>query len=563
MSSRAHRFRNDVLGAALVVAAAAAFFCIGITWGLPSAERNRLYFRSEQSLQEHIKAVSAYPVEQDAQSYAASRGDPSRPARSIYNAIRSYHPDEYFVLRILANVHPGAGRFDPGFYHIGGAFIYPCGAFLFFLWKLGLVNAVPDPAYYLAHPDELAAIYLAGRLLCAAFAAGTALVVYDLGRRLFSRSLGIVSAAVLITFPAFALNAHFLYNDVPAAFWVTLSLWAAVRFATDGKKRHYVIAFLSAGLAVGAKVSTALVVPAMLLGLCANAGSAAAAIRRGVVAVAGAVVVFAVTNPFAVWHAVAFARDVGSNAFVSPSLVPYGIIVAKAANPVFVVLALVGIGGVVRRREWRLGPLAAWAVLTFAGACLFGKRYARYLVPMLPALALLSVLPAWWLWRSKRTGLAILVVALPLAVSTAWCVSLLGNLTQTNTRTQAGLFIEGRIPLDASIAVTEDPWQYEMPPFDVMSYDTKIVGYDVDRLAEAGTDFFITSDVQRARSKGDDTPDRAAARFWERFDRLVREQQYEPFATFAPGEYLFDAATFPEDMRYHNPVIRIYSRRVE
>jgi len=563
MSSRAHRFRNDLLGAALVVGVAAAFFCTGITWGLPSAERNRLYFRSQQSLEDQVKTVSAYPVEEDAQSYATSRGDPNRPPRSSYNAIRSYHPDEYFVLKILANIRPGDGRFDPGFYHIGGAFIYPCGTLLFFLWKVSLVHAAPDPAYYLAHPQELAAIYLAGRLLCAAFGAGTAFVLYDLGRRLFSRGFGIVCALALVTFPAFVLNAHFLYNDVPAAFWVTLSLWAAARFAVDRKKRYYVVALLAAGLAVGTKVSTAPIVPAMLLGLCAGAGSVAGVIRRSAVAVAGAAAAFAVTNPFAVWHAVAFARDVGSNAFVSPALVPYGIIIAKAANPAFAVLALIGLAGILRLRERRLAPLAAWTVLTFAGACLFGKRYARYLVPMLPALALLAVMPAWWLWRAKRTGLALLIVALPLAVSTAWCVSLLGNLTQTDTRTQAGLFIEDRIPLDASIAVTEDPWQYEMPPFDVMSYDTRIVGYDIERLAEVRPDFFITSDIQRARSQGDDTPDRAAGRFWEGFDRLVSSNAYELFQAVVPDDYFFDPATFPEDLRYHNPVIQIYKRRAE
>lgn len=562
MVSQAQRSRNDLLAAAFVVAAAAALFCTGITWGLPSAQRNRLYFRSEQSLQDHIKRASDYPVEDNAQSYAASRDDPNRPPRSCYNAIRSVHPDEYFVLRMLANVRPRAGRFDPGFYHIGGAFIYPFGTLLFLLWKLGLVNAVADPTYYMVHPEELAAIYLTGRLLCAAFAAGTALVIYDLGRRLFSRGFGIVCALVLMTFPAFALNAHFLYNDVPAAFWATLSLWAAVRFASDRRKRHYVVAFLAAGLAVGTKISVALIVPAILLGLCAGARSVVEAIRRGVVAVVGAVMVFAVTNPFAVWHAVAFARDVGSNAYVGPSLVPYAVIIAKAANPIFVVLALVGIGGVLRRREWRLGPLAAWALLTFAGACLFGKRYARYLVPMLPAVALLAVLPAGWLWRAKRKRLAALVVALPLAVNAAWCVSLVGNLTQTNTRTQAGLFIENSIPLDASIAVTEDPWQYEMPPFDVMSYDTKIVGYDSDQLARARPDFLITSDIQRARSEGDDTSDRAAARFWQAFDRLVTSHEYESLAIFAPGGLFFDGAAFPEDLRYHNPVIRIYKRRV-
>ena len=50
-----------------------------------------------------------------------------------------------------------------------------------------------------------------------------------------------------------------------------------------------------------------------------------------------------------------------------------------------------------------------------------------------------------------------------------------------------------------------------------------------------------------------------AARFWEAFDRLVESGRCMKIGEFPPSRLFFDPATFPEDMRYHNPVIQVYS----
>ena len=561
MPSRAREFRSDLLAGVTAGVIALVVCAIGITWGLPNEERNRLYLQDERSLQVRLDRAAKGDLADTWRLWGPySRSAAGRPPRSTYNAIRSDHPDEYAVLKVLLNVRPDQGRFDPKFYHIGGALIYPYGLLLFVLWKTGVIHLVPDIAHYMRTPSDMAALYLAGRWLCAAFAVAAVILVYDLGRRLFSRWFGLVAAVVLATLPAFALNAHFLYNDVPSAFWVTLCLWASLRFMDERKTWLFVLAAVAAGLAIGTKVSTALVVIPMMVAFSRGGASPGAAIGRSALALAIVLVTFAVTNPFAVANALTFGHDVASNMFINPAIAPYLAIVAKAINPGVACLAVMGMAVSVWRRDRlpRLLILAIWVAVIFAGACFFGKRYARYLVPMLPAVAVLAVTPALLLWRSGRRFVASLLVIAPLVLNVVWTASLLAALSRPNARLRAGAFILEEIPRRATILVNEDPWQYEMPAFDDVACDTRVIGYDADALART-PGLFVTSDIQRARSVVN-APEAAA--FWDAFDVMVQAGSLRRVATFGGDQRLsgidWNQGTFPEDFRYHNPVIAIY-----
>ncbi|MFH0962579.1 MAG: glycosyltransferase family 39 protein [Planctomycetota bacterium] len=549
------------------VALAVAMVCVcavGITWGLPSPERNRLYFRSPATLAARKRAIQNSNPDEAWRKWGpyAKEGTESPSDRSLYNALRTYHPDEYAVLKVLMNIRPEEGRLDPKFYHLGGAFLYPYGALLYLLGKAGVLHLTTDPTYYLDHPREIAAFYLVGRLLCAAFAVGTVLIVYALGKKLHSRTLGILGGLSLVVMPAFSLHSHFLYVDIPAAFWATLAVWGAVAYLENRKARAAVLAGLFAGLAVGTKVSTAPLVGVVALSLLFVDGSARKRLALAGASVLASLAAFAATNPFAVWHFSLFSGDVRSNAFVNVSFAPYLVILAKSAGPVLAVLLVVGVILALLKalKDVRFAPALIWVPVLFLVACLFGKRYARYLLPILPVAALLAALPAAMLFERRRTVSGWVVFLAGFLYNLAWTVSLLVVLRSADTRTAAGEALQERFPLGTRLAVTEVPWQYEMPAFDDLAYDAAVVGYDPRRLSDSAAELLITSEAQITRSSRDD-PD--ARVFWKAFDENVAAANYRLLLRVErPQTFLglpMNPGMFPEDMRYHNPAVLIYS----
>jgi len=527
---------------------ATATCVVGIRWGLPSQRRNDLYFRSPESLSARQREIR--------------EGDDI--PRSTYNPIRTYHPDEYFVLKMLAHIKPSRWQLDPRYYHLGGAFVYPYGLLLFILGKIGLVTVSADPAYYLEHPRQIAAFYLVGRLFCVLFAVATVFIVYDLGRRLHSRTVGFLSALTLCVLPTFALHAHFLYVDIPVACWTTLCLWALVTVIEKPTGRRALLAGLAAGLAVATKVSTAPLVPVMAASILLTPRIS---LRRRLVlaggAVAVSVAVFCVTNPFAVLHIGFFSEDVRSNLFANAALAPSVIVLAKSVNPLVLLVLVVGvfIAFLSPLKNRKALPLAAWVVALFFLSCIPGKRYARYLLPILPAAAVLAALPAGLLLRHGRKVAAGVLFGVPFLYNVVWTASLLSVLCAPDTRTRAGELMRDDFDLNTSVAVTEKPWQYEMPAFDDLAYKTLVIEYDIERLEEDRPAVFITSDVQRERSLVNDED---APTFWPAFDELVTRGDYLLLHRVDRPQriagYDLNSGLFPEDLRYQNPVISIYVR---
>ena len=187
---RQHHIRLDLLFPTVLVLAALAVGLTGINWGLPSEARNKLYFDdrtpkapdlSPQVVEKSWKyfpEFSWWPGRRDLPENLSSR-----TPRSVFNPIRTYHPDEYVVLKSISNMRPGRWDFDPRFFAWPNFFIYLVAVVLKLASLLGLVTLRPDLGFYYEHPDQIARLYLVGRLMVCAFAAGAVVAVYFLGKR--------------------------------------------------------------------------------------------------------------------------------------------------------------------------------------------------------------------------------------------------------------------------------------------------------------------------------------------------------------------------------------------
>ena len=88
----------------------------GIHWGLPSQARNRLYFSDGVARVPDLKAADVEKSWQDYPDFVRGAVRKGKLPRSVFNPIRSYHPDEYVILKSLAAMDPKRLKLFPGFF---------------------------------------------------------------------------------------------------------------------------------------------------------------------------------------------------------------------------------------------------------------------------------------------------------------------------------------------------------------------------------------------------------------------------------------------------------------
>lgn len=306
----------------------------------------------------------------------------------------------------------------------------------YWTWAHHLAWGYPD------HPPLIAyilrgSIALAGdtplgiRLGPVLLALGSALLLWDLGRRMFGMAVGRIAALWFQLIPALALGAIFAAPDAPLGFFWILTLWSLWRALTSGT----LIAWLATGLALGLAMMSKLPAAFLALGLPAFLLTSPAHRRwlRRWEPYAAALVSILVVLPAVLWNvdhgwmmirkssAPAPWTDLGSAglnllAYTAGQLVYYG--------PAAVVLLLVALWstlGLARRGDPRFA-LAAWASVPLIGlnwiASLQGIPKPHwpapgYLVALLPAAALWLQVRARQTWRvfaGIAVGLNLLIV---------------------------------------------------------------------------------------------------------------------------------------------------------
>ena len=123
-------------------------------------------------------------------------------------------------------------------------------------------------------------LFLAGRGLSVLLGVATAVLTFDLGRRITGLVLGGVLAGLWVAVsPTLIANSRFLIPDGPLTFCTTLVIWAAWRSYQAGRTRDYLLAGVALGLAVGLKYNAAVFALAIVLahflrGLARNRGLA-------------------------------------------------------------------------------------------------------------------------------------------------------------------------------------------------------------------------------------------------------------------------------------------------
>ena len=95
---------------------------LGIQWGIPKDAYRRFYYK-DGNVPVDINSITEEYVKKSWEKSRLSLEEGKIP-RSVFNILRSFHPDEHNILKSISNMNPHSMDFNPHFFEYPSFFIY-------------------------------------------------------------------------------------------------------------------------------------------------------------------------------------------------------------------------------------------------------------------------------------------------------------------------------------------------------------------------------------------------------------------------------------------------------
>lgn len=387
-------------------------------------------------------------------------------------------PDEGTVVPKSVRLLSSGTNFNPRW------FLYPSGYFMTLAGLTAAMRPFVSPGRGLeyggyldiqANPDKY---MLAGRSI--SVVAGVVLVIatFLVARRVCGSRWALAAAALIALSPLAVTYSHFAVTDMAMTCLLTLATWRLLVATDSGRLRDVLIAAAILGLAVSFKYNAGLFLIPMFAWLVlrrtprlgrrlAEAGGA------GAVALAA----FLVGTPYALldWrtfkHDLQLQNTIQKNGWLGFESTPSGYVynitpnLTSALGVVALLLVAVGLIAGIKRRGTADLILWPYIIGTYLYISQWNANFDRYLLPVLPIIAVAAALGGKTLWdalpqRRRRAGLAAVAVAALLAQPAIGAVQALDHLAQPERRLDALPQIEKMIPSGTHVA-----YEPLTPPF--------------------------------------------------------------------------------------------------
>jgi len=481
-----------------IVILCAILYIYGIKWGLPSEEIRNFCVQDTNVSEEYVK-----------HSWEISKKNlPEKQARSSFNAIRSFHPDEQNILKSISGMSPEKFDFNPHFFEYPSCQIYIVAVALKILSSAGLIKLKPDVSYYFKHPEEIAKMYLTGRIITVLMAV--------LGLFLFYKTAGVLcgkygadfATACLGLCPLYVLNSHYMTVDISMVFWIIFSLFYIAMFVQKRKFSYIAASAFVLGIATGTKYPAGILIfllPFVYYGIYKK--SIGIFTRDMAILFLLFFAGFLITTPYCIIAFDEFKRDVlyqtsargigpaGISSYINSFINFFAAIWIGSYTLLF--LFVLSIYFLAKRRifEDRIiltGLVLAIAPLFIAG----GFKYARYYLPLFPFLCLAVGSFFNEISRIEKKKIKVCVILLciltmvPVLVKSVLYSKL---MSQKDIRIVAAEYIHNNIPEKTRIVFTKDPWIFEVPPVNPLKYEI-MVQKNLDKVP--GKSFLIVGELQ-------------------------------------------------------------------
>ncbi|MGI8713862.1 MAG: ArnT family glycosyltransferase [Solirubrobacteraceae bacterium] len=380
----------------------------------------------------------------------------------------SYNVDEatHFVPRAIAFF---GHDYNPQYFLNPPAYSYALHI-VFELW-FGSADAVRR--IYTSNPT---AVFVVARIVAAAMGTIAVWLTYLAGARLFTRTVGLLAAAIfgLAFEPIF--YSHLALNDVPTLAPVALALYGVAGVLRNGSRRDYLLAGIGIGLAAATKYTGGITIVCLLGAfLCdAVAGARLQSLRRLLLAVVCAVLAFVAANPYSVLDFNSFHGGVTLQQSLAGGADPVKLGTTAASGTAYYLwtltwglgwapgLAAAGGAGLLLVRRWLAMAVvllpAPIAFIVFMGDQ--QRFFGRWLLPVFEIVALLAaygtVELVRWLIRARgipalAAGVAATLVMLGQSVASVVHSDVV--LSRSDTRNLTRDWMVGHVPAGAKVVV--------------------------------------------------------------------------------------------------------------
>ena len=373
---------------------------------------------------------------------------------------------------------------------------FPLGSVL--IYVLVVARALMEPFMDTVGLSDLAT---AGRTLTALADAGSVLLLFVLGQRLYGRVVGLLAAGLGAFTAATIQLAHF-YRPEPFVILLALaSFWFMLNVAERGRWRDHWLLGVMVGLSFAVKPTSVHLLAPLAVTYAVAAWrtwsfyrlmvpwvAVLTVVAQGLAAGAVAVGVFAVLEPYAFMDFAKFAGDLGWETRVARTagLMPYTLQYVGAPRGLYELnqttvwalglpLGLVAWGGLLltilrSRRKPLLGDLLllSWVLAIFLTAALFEVKFLRYVAPILPVMVLLG---SRWLvaghgWAIQRSAIlgkaAITAVAFVVLATAFYGLAFTTIYSQPHPAVQASQWVNEQAP-DGATILTDNHWDEGFP----------------------------------------------------------------------------------------------------
>jgi len=279
------------------------------------------------------------------------------------------------------------------------------------------------------------------RLPGAIFGALTLFATYKFGKLLYNDRVGFISTVLLSSYPFFYVSSHGAGLDIPITFFVVMALYFLYKALVEARQSSYLYAGLMLGLGLLTKYPIILLVLSMTIILLLLMKKIHLGNRRGLTIITmdleilkGLIIMTLVSiacvapwayetlivkNQLKEWLD---ASQIQTAPFTLQTIIGYYIpfSLPQLMTPLLALLAVFGLGYafyVLKRNDL---VVISWIVIVDLVFSLLPNKNWRYVVPFLPAFAILTSTLIWSLWEKSckitningKTGLKVSIVCI-------------------------------------------------------------------------------------------------------------------------------------------------------